>query len=302
MSKISEKIIWYRTKRLAAAHPFFHRKNGLLSMREAKALLRGREIRDGHAVLRQARIELGIPEPVSGAATSPGKTFCNTVIRGHSFSLRKGLVCLSVLLIVFGFFTMTEAGAALAKGLYNVIISVFDGSLLSRNEGTTGYVKPIDFAALPAEFESLEAVAEATGRQIVIPGSSDDVLLSFSVHIIGDDALVIGSKYARIDGKKYAVVQSLYNDSAFWGGYYNAADDVITMESGIGITTYLSIMEDETIYAEAFGVGYDINVSSIELPLDDLQEIIGNLEFWGEVRTSYRGCLDQGSPKLYLIF
>ena len=281
MSKISEKIIWYRTKRLAAAHPFFHRKNGLLSMREAKALLRGREIRDGHAVLRQARIELGIPEPVSGAATSPGKTFCNTVIRGHSFSLRKGLVCLSVLLIVFGFFTMTEAGAALAKGLYNVIISVFDGSLLSRNEGTTGYVKPIDFAALPAEFESLEAVAEATGRQIVIPGSSDDVLLSFSVHIIGDDALVIGSKYARIDGKKYAVVQSLYNDSAFWGGYYNAADDVITMESGIGITTYLSIMEAETIYAEAFGVGYDINVSSIELPLDDLQEIIGNLEFWG---------------------
>lgn len=281
MSKISEKIIWYRTKRLAAAHPFFHRKNGLLSMREAKALLRGREIRDGHAVLRQARIELGIPEPVSGAATSPGKTFCNTVIRGHSFSLRKGLVCLSVLLIVFGFFTMTEAGAALAKGLYNVIISVFDGSLLSRNEGTTGYVKPIDFAALPAEFESLEAVAEATGRQIVIPGSSDDVLLSFSVHIIGDDALVIGSKYARIDGKKYAVVQSLYNDSAFWGGYYNAADDVITMESGIGITTYLSIMEDETIYAEAFGVGYDINVSSIELPLDDLQEIIGKLEFWG---------------------
>lgn len=281
MSKISEKIIWYRTKRLAAAHPFFHRKNGLLSMREAKALLRGREIRDGHAVLRQARIELGIPEPVSGAATSPGKTFCNTVIRGHSFSLRKGLVCLSVLLIVFGFFTMTEAGAALAKGLYNVIISVFDGSLLSRNEDAEGYVKPIDFAALPAEFESLEAVAEATGRQIVIPGSSDDVLLSFSVHIIGDDALVIGSKYARIDGKKYAVVQSLYNDSAFWGGYYNAADDVITMESGIGITTYLSIMEDETIYAEAFGVGYDINVSSIELPLDDLQEIIGNLEFWG---------------------
>ena len=91
MRRIREQVIWYRTKRLAAAHPFFHRKNGLLSMSEAKALLRGREIRDGHAVLRQARIELGIPEPVSGAATSPGKTFCNTVIRGHSFSLRKGL-------------------------------------------------------------------------------------------------------------------------------------------------------------------------------------------------------------------
>ena len=281
MSKIREKIIWYRMKRLAAGHPFFHRKNGLLSMREAKTLLRKKEIPDGQEVVRRARIELGIPEPVSSATISSGKTLFSTVSRGRYFVMRRGLICLSVLLTVFGLFTMTEAGTAFAKGIYNVIVSVFDGSLLSRNEDAEGYVKPIDFAALPAEFESLEAVAEATGRQIVIPGSSDDVLLSFSVHIIGDDALVIGSKYARIDGKKYAVVQSLYNDSAFWGGYYNAADDVITMESGIGITTYLSIMEDETIYAEAFGVGYDINVSSIELPLDDLQEIIGNLEFWG---------------------
>lgn len=280
MRRIREQVIWYRTKRLAAAHPFFHRKNGLLSMSETKALLQGREIPDGHEVLRQARIELGIPEPVSGAATSPGKTFCNTVIRGHSFSLRRGLVCLSVLLIVFGFFTMTEAGAALAKGLYNVVVSVFDGSLLSRNEGTTGYVKPIDFAALPAEFESLEAVAKATGRQVVIPGGSDDVLLSFSVHMVSKEMLVIKSKYI-VDEKKYTIVQTLYNDLTLWGGYYNAADNVITMESGIGITTYLSIMEDETVYAEAFGAGYDINVSSTELPLDDLQEIIGNLEFLG---------------------
>ena len=280
MRRIREQVIWYRTKRLAAAHPFFQRKNGLLSMSEAKALLQGREIPDGHEVLRQAKIELGIPEPVSGAATSPEKTFCNTVIRGHSFSLRRGLVCLSVLLIVFGFFTMTEAGAALAKGLYNVVVSVFDGSLLSRNEGTTGYVKPIDFAALPAEFESLEAVAKATGRQVVIPGGSDDVLLSFSVHMVSKEMLVIKSKYI-VDEKKYTIVQTLYNDLTLWGGYYNAADNVITMESGIGITTYLSIMEDETVYAEAFGAGYDINVSSTELPLDDLQEIIGNLEFLG---------------------
>ena len=280
MRRIREQVIWYRTKRLAAAHPFFHRKNGLLSMSEAKARLQGREIPDGHEVLRQARVELGIPEPVSNVTISSGKTLFSTVSRGRYFVLRRGLICLSVLLIVFGLFTMTEAGTAFAKGIYNVIVSVFDGSLLSRNEDAEGYVKPIDFAALPAEFESLEAVAEATGRQIVIPGSSDSTMLSFTAHVIGQKMLVVKSQYI-VDGKEYAVVQSLYNDSAFWGGYYNAADDVITMESGIGITTYLSIMEDETIYAEAFGVGYDINVSSIELPLDDLQEIIGNLEFWG---------------------
>lgn len=280
MSKIREKIIWYRMKRLAAAHPFFHRKNGLLSMREAKTLLRKKEIPDGQEVVRRARIELGIPEPVSSATISSGKTLFSTVSRGRYFVMRRGLICLSVLLTVFGLFTMTEAGTAFAKGIYNVIVSVFDGSLLSRNEDAEGYVKPIDFAALPAEFKSLKAVAEATGRQIVIPGSSDSTMLSFTAHMIGQEMLVVKSQYI-VDGKEYAIVQSLYNDSALWGGYYNAADDVITMESGIGITTYLSIMEDETIYAEAFGVGYDINVSSIELPLDDLQEIIGNLEFWG---------------------
>ena len=280
MSKISEKIIWYRTKRLAAAHPFFHRKNGLLSMREAKALLRGREIRDGHAVLRQARIELGIPEPVSGAATSPGKTFCNTVIRGHSFSLRKGLVCLSVLLIVFGFFTMTEAGAALAKGLYNVIISVFDGSLLSRNEDAEGYVKPIDFAALPAEFESLEAVAEATGRQVVIPVGSDDVLLSFSVHMVGNEALVTRSKYCREDGKQYTISQSLYNDSVLWSRANSTTEDSIdTIALAIGIKAYLSTMEDGTVYAVAFDTGHDINVISTMLSLEELKEVLLNIRY-----------------------
>lgn len=279
MRRIREQVIWYRTKRLAAAHPFFQRKNGLLSMREAKARLQGREIPDGHEVLRQARVELGIPEPVSGAATSPGKTFCNTVIRGHSFSLRKGLVCLSVLLIVFGFFTMTEAGAALAKGLYNVIISVFDGSLLSRNDGTTGYVKPIDFAALPAEFESLEAVAEATGRQIVIPGSSDSTMLSFTAHVIGQKMLVVKSQYI-VDGKEYAVVQSFYNDSALWSGANSTTEDSInTIELAIGIKAYLSTMEDGTVYAEAFDTGHDLNISSTMLSIEELKEVIMNLKY-----------------------
>ena len=280
MRRIREQVIWYRTKRLAAAHPFFQRKNGLLSMSEAKALLQGREIPDGHEVLRQAKIELGIPEPVSGAATSPEKTFCNTVIRGHSFSLRKGLVCLSVLLIVFGFFTMTDAGAALAKGLYNVIISVFDGSLLSRNDGTTGYVKPIDFAALPAEFESLEAVAKATGRQVVIPGGSDDVLLSFSVHMVGNETLVTRSKYCREDGKQYTISQSLYNDSVLWSRANSTTEDSIdTIELAIGIKAYLSTMEDGTVYAVAFDTGHDINVSSTMLSLEELKEVLLNIRY-----------------------
>lgn len=279
MSKIREKIIWYRMKRLAAAHPFFHRKNGLLSMREAKTLLREKEIPDGQEVVRRARIELGMPEPVSSATISSGKTLFSTVSRGRYFVLRRGLICLSVLLIVFGLFTMTEAGTAFAKGIYNVIVSVFDGSLLSRNEDAEGYVKPIDFEALPAEFESPEAVADATGRQIVIPGSSDSTMLSFTAHVIGQKMLVVKSQYT-VDGKEYAIVQSLYNDSAFWSGANSTTeDDINTIELAIGIKAYLSTMEDGTVYAEAFEMGYDLNVSSIMLSVEGLKEVIMNLKY-----------------------
>lgn len=249
-------------------------------MSEAKARLQGREIPDGHEVLRQARVELGIPEPVSNVTISSGKTLFSTVSRGRYFVMRRGLVCLSVLLIIFGFFTMTEAGAALAKGLYNVIISVFDGSLLSRNEGTTGYVKPIDFAALPAEFESLEAVAEATGRQVVIPVGSDDVLLSFSVHMVGNEALVTRSKYCREDGKQYTISQSLYNDSVLWSRANSTTEDSIdTIELAIGIKAYLSTMEDGTVYAVAFDTGHDINVISTMLSLEELKEVLLNIRY-----------------------
>lgn len=279
MSKIREKIIWYRMKRLAAAHPFFHRKNGLLSMREAKTLLREKEIPDGQEVVRRARIELGIPEPVSSATISSGKTLFSTVSRGRYFVLRRGLICLSVLLIVFGLFTMTEAGTAFAKGIYNVIVSVFDGSLLSRNEDAEGYVKPIDFTTLPAEFESLEAVAEATGRQIVIPGSSDSTMLSFTAHMIGQKMLVVKSQYI-VDGKEYAIVQSLYNDSALWSGANSTTGDSInTIELTIGIKAYLSTMEDGTVYAEAFDTGHDLNISSTMLSVEELKEVIMNLKY-----------------------
>lgn len=281
MSKIREKIIWYRMKKLAAAHPFFNRKGGLLSMREAEGLLRGREIPDGHEVVRRARIELGMPEPVSSATISSGKTLFSTVSRGRYFVLRRGLICLAVLLIVFGLFTMTEAGTAFAKGIYNVIVSVFDGSLLSRNKDAEGYVKTIDFAALPAEFESLEAVAEATGRQVIIPGGSDSTMLSFTAHMIGQEMLVVKSQYA-VDGKEYAIVQSIYNDSTFWSRANSTTEDSInTIELAIGIKAYLSTTEDGTVYAEAFDMGHDLNVSSTMLSLEELKEVIMNLKYVG---------------------
>lgn len=42
---------------------------------------------------------------------------------------------------------------------------------------------------------------------------------------------------------------------------------------------YLATMDDNTIYAEAFGEGYNLNISSPTLELDDLQDIIVNLRY-----------------------
>ncbi len=272
-----EQIIWYKMKKLAAAHPFFSRKGRLLSRRKAKALLQGKQIPDGHEVVRQARIELGMPEPVSGV--TPEKTTHSYARGSSSSSLRRGVVYLPALLIVFGFFTMTKAGAAFVKDIYNVIVSVFDGSLLSRNESAPDHVKPIDFAALPAGFESLEAVAEATGRQVAIPGGNDGTLLSFTTHLIGQEMLIVKSQYA-VDRKEYTIVQSFYNGSALWSGANSTTEDSInTIELAIGIKAYLSTMEDGTVYAEAFDIGHDLNVSSTMLSFEELKEVVLNLKY-----------------------
>ena len=68
MRGIREGILWYKTRRLAASHPFFRRPKGLLSRREAKRLLGDDAIFDGQAVIQQVRVELGIPV---SAATEP---------------------------------------------------------------------------------------------------------------------------------------------------------------------------------------------------------------------------------------
>lgn len=142
-------------------------------------------------------------------------------------------------------------------------------------------MKTIDFAALPAEFESLEAVAEATGRQVIIPGGSDSTMLSFTAHMIGQEMLVVKSQYA-VDGKEYAIVQSIYNDSTFWSGANSTTEDSInTIELAIGIKAYLSTTEDGTVYAEAFDMGHDLNVSSTMLSLEELKEVIMNLKYVG---------------------
>lgn len=279
MDQIRKQIIWHKMRRLAAEHPFFCRKHGLLSMREAKSLLRGREIPDGSEVLRQARIELGIPEP----ATNSDELRRQTHFAGPwlPVRLRRWAIGLAVFLAVLGFFTMTKPGIAFAKSIQDIIVRILDGSLLAYNDGPqSGGLVPMDFTALPAELESPEAVAEATGRQIIVPDEGDE-LLWFETHVVGETMLVMRSAYVRADGKQYTVVQSLNNDLSLWGTGNSTAGGIRTVKLDIGVTAYLSTMEDGTVYAEAFGSGYTVNLSSTELSADELLETVQGIQLIG---------------------
>ena len=56
---------------------------------------------------------------------------------------------------------------------------------------------------------------------------------------------------------------------------------VRTVELDIGVTAYLSAMEDGTAYAEAFGAGYSVNLSSRELSADELLETMQRIRLIG---------------------
>ena len=271
MSGIREGILWYKTRRLAASHPFFRRPKGLLSRREAKRLLGDNTIFDGQAVIQQVRVELGIPV---SAATEPPRLGKG----GFPPLWRKAAIGLVILLLVVGFFTMTDAGVAFAKNIYRVIVRVTDGLLLAQGDSALDDAASMDYSSLPAELESPEAVAAATGREIVIPGG-EDVLTSFTVHTPCEDMVVIRSEYSRENGDQYIISQTLYNNAVSWGSTNITTGEITTVESGIDAIAYLSTMVDGTVYAEIYGDCCNVSIRSATIELNELQDIVNGLTY-----------------------
>ena len=275
---IREQIEWYRMKRIASAHPFFEIKGRLLSKRDAEALLQGREIPDGREVVRQARAELGIPEPIDGAASTKRAPGCQGWLSTHA--LRKVIAVTASLIILSGFLSFSDTGRAFAESIYKVIVSIINGSLQSHNESVTDNIEPIDFSVLPNEFESLEEIAAITKRPIVVLNSEGIILSEYSAHIVGEESLVIISTYTQDGMRTCTLVQSLNNNFVLWGGYYNTIDEnVEEVDLVIGIKAYLSVMDEGAIYAEAFGQGYDINISSYDMSIGEIRDILSGIHF-----------------------
>lgn len=55
-------LLWNEMRKFFRAHPFFATRSHRLTMREAKALLRGRDIPDGKEMVRRIRTELNMLE------------------------------------------------------------------------------------------------------------------------------------------------------------------------------------------------------------------------------------------------
>lgn len=267
---MQDLTIWYRTRRLAKAHPFFGGEGRLLSLHAAKAMLRSRDIPDGSVVILRARAELGMP---CHKPTAPSHS-------GASGSLRMGLACAFAVLLALYLFAATETGKAMAESIYNAIVEMLNGSLVAHNVNSSdSKTVSIDFASLPSEFISLNDVAVATGRAIIVP-DDNSILLSFSVHILGNEQLVVRSKYQTEDNHQFTISQSLYNSEALWSSAASmdeSKSDRISIK--VADQAYISTMEDGTVYVEAFGNGFNMMISSLSLSFDELAELALGLKY-----------------------
>lgn len=233
---MQDLTIWYRTRRLAKAHPFFGGKGRLLSLHAAKAMLRGRDVPDGSAVILRARAELGMPcrEP---AAPSPACA---------SGRLRRGLACAFAVLLALCLFAATETGKALAEQIYSYAIRLFENRLVTGREGQssteTEYNSQIadDFASELEEehpqkqemqtFASLEEFEKATGH---VPFGIDDsdIVYEGSRYIVSRrNEKTLYSDYSCGDGM--LVTTQMWNYTAEISVLTNGAYCVYTTDSG----------------------------------------------------------------------
>ncbi len=282
ISFLKEKIEWHRMKMVAFDHPYFDIKKHALSERAAEQLLREHRVLDVKEVLRRARIECGIPQPTG--AEGNHDPYIDWLQQTHQpiFLFRRFAIVVIAALLLAGFLTLTKPGIALAQELYEVIVSVVDGTLRAQNRGIPEEVDPIDFSKLPAEFSSMEEIAQLTGRVIFVPAEGDGMLIGFSTTLMNSEMMAISSNYIREDGTSYRIAQTIYNSDTYWADASSSVtDEMMILSLPVGITVYLSQMEDGTVYAAAFDVGYDLNIASTDLTLEELQELVKGIQLIG---------------------
>lgn len=259
-------------KRVAFDHPYFDIKAHALTEREAERILRKHDIPDGFEVLKKARVECNLPDSTS--QTQKGVETRHKTINPRIY---RGLVALAAILILVSFFMFTKVGTALAHAAYEIIVQILNGTLMSRNSKIPDEVDPIDFSSMPFEFTSLEDVVQATGRPVLFPGG-ESTLVGFSTVVLGSEMIVVNSTYISSDGKQYTFVQTIHNDDSLWSGAIDLSGELETIVLPVGITVYIGQMEDGAVFAQAYSPGFDLNISSIDLTLQEMRDLIEEMQ------------------------
>lgn len=194
----------------------------------------------------------------------------------HFIRIHRKLAITGVVIIfTLGFFTLVPVGRALAKDAFEIIISVFDGSLHAQQQGNPQGLTPIDFENLPDHFDTLESAAEAVGRPVAKIVNDSVSIISISIFTSQNTMFTIRTGYCTSSGASLVVTQNLFSEDSGWSSSVGIAEDEMeTIVTEGGTIFYLGNMQDGTVFAETYGPGMNVNIASAELTLVDLKELL----------------------------
>ncbi|MDO4564630.1 MAG: DUF4367 domain-containing protein [Clostridia bacterium] len=265
---IKKRIEWHRMKKIALDHPYFDVKAHRLTCREAEKLLQGHVIPNGRDVLNKVRAELNMPQMPSSAVAKKGNRSNFVPSRG----LKRLVITFVVLILITAFFAFTPIGNTWAKAIYSVIVQLLEGNLHAHNVEPASELQPIDFDNLPEKFSSLEEVAEITNRTLLVPDEGSEPV-SIASYMMNESSLVVVAEYSFDNGRLYFITYTLYNDALWASSISSTEEELNSITLSNGLDGYIGQMKDGTVYMEAYERGIIINISSVELSLEELQEV-----------------------------
>lgn len=183
-----------------------------------------------------------------------------------------------IILLIISFFTLVPTGRALAKEAFEIIISIFDEQLHAQQTEEQVNLSPIDFGTLPDQFQTLEEAADQIGRPLAKLSDASYTMSRIKLDKIENVMLTLRTEYSMPNGGTLMLIQAIYNGQGSWGSSVSADDNQVeTIVNKNGLTFYLGTMQDGTVFAETYGSSMTVNISSCDVPLDEMRIIVQDI-------------------------
>ena len=217
----------------------------------------------------------GFHEALYKTANSRGTKEPINLFIGFLRNHRRFAVAGIIILLIISFFTLVPTGRALAKEAFEIIISIFDEQLHAQQTEEQEDLSPIDFGALPDQFQTLEEAADQIGRPVAKLSDASYTMNRITLDKIENVMLTIRAEYSLPNGGNLILIQAIYNGQGSWGSSVSADDNQVeTIVSKNGLTFYLGTMQDGTVFAETYGSSMTVNISSRDISLNQMKAIV----------------------------